>query len=587
MKLPTTSPVENKMPRVSTTTSIMRGFFILIFLLCANTSQASNIDETDPTTWPREKILEEIKETKEEHKFARLAQEVQYSHANIKGDANCSKALRLAEKYKKEMLALNQQYAGRANNEYQRRFTIAKKNNSEQLTKYRQCVSRVLFNSGKSKVIGVSTYDGLQNLTADIENRLDAKSVDDVGKYIVKTEDYLEELEAALKALGTNLRVVGTLTSVLPGVMVKPPGGHWREARKGYVFRVNDELKTDESGRARIDFTDIDRDRNAGPTIVSIGNNSHVRIEKLSISSSGKNSSKGVLGIIRGAIRAFTKSWGTGTKGIFSVRAGTTLVGIRGTEVNLDYNPDFDTFVAHVDHGTVDITSQSGKSTLTNREKITVKNGIAGNKTPFSQSEWTAVLQRTPDIGKVSLSDIANQISSRQLMGLQPPGKQVLNPPAHPLGSPPPFTPDEAICVARKVCKPNQEDCRKFIMGCGDNHARLSANKRDRCIRQRALIENKLPQCMKLNRQASDQQVPGQQVLNSSPPRSSSSPPLTPDEAKCIAKEFCKPMPSGEICWNHILECSEDQSRLGANERDRCRTLRKNTASIPLCINLK
>jgi hypothetical protein len=578
------------MYRASTTTNILRGFFILFILLCANTSKASTIDENDPTTWPRKKIKEEIKYTQKDHKFALLAQNIQLAHARIKGDANCSRALRLAEKYKKEMLALNQQYAGRADSEYQRRFTTAKRNNSEQLTKYRQCVSRVLFDSGKSKAIGVSTYDGLQNLTEEIEGQLDAKSVKDVGQYIVKIEDYLKNLEAALKAIDTNIMVIGTLEGIFGGVKVKSPGSLWRDGQKGYIFRINDELKTDERGRARIEFTDQDKERNAGPTIVNVGSNSHIRIRSFTLSLGGERQSKGIIGVLRGVIRAFTKNWGN--PGSFSVRGGPTLLGIRGTEVMLDYNPDSDTLAALVNHGTVDIFSKSATNTLTNREKITVKNGVAGNKIPLSQSEWIAALQQTPDIGTISLSNIANRISRRQLMDPQSPGRQVLNPPTqYSSGSTSPlFTPNEARCVAEKICKPNEDNCRNFIKGCGGDSSRLSAKERDRCRRQRrAIIEYKIPalKCLNLNRQASDRQVPGKQVLNPSARGSASPPVFTSDEARCVAKEFCKPLPGGKVCWNHLLECSEAPARLSENDRNRCRILRENTASIPLCVNLK
>ena len=138
---------------------------------------------------------------------------------------------------------------------------------------------------------------------------------------------------AGARAVGTAAGdVIGSVASVFRDVEVLAggAGNKWEAIQKGYQVRLRDEIRTGPRGRARIEFADRLDESNAGPTVVNIGSNSHVKMESYAVRFQRPKKSEGIIGLIRGTIRAFTKNWGSGSA--FKVRTGTSLCGIRGSE---------------------------------------------------------------------------------------------------------------------------------------------------------------------------------------------------------------------------------------------------------------
>lgn len=119
--------------------------------------------------------------------------------------------------------------------------------------------------------------------------------------------------------------------------------GRWRRAREGTELTIKDSIRTGVDALAQIEFYDADGESGAVATSVDLVPESEISIEHFEISKSLPRKRQGFIDMARGYLRAFTKGWSTGS--IFSVKAGTTVCGIRGSEVDIGFNPT--TGVAH------------------------------------------------------------------------------------------------------------------------------------------------------------------------------------------------------------------------------------------------
>lgn len=101
-----------------------------------------------------------------------------------------------------------------------------------------------------------------------------------------------------------------------------------------------DFVVTGKRARARLEFKDHQPAQNRGPTIVNIAPRSRVQIASFLRPAGDQEpaAERGWLDLLRGSIRAFTKGWGKRSR--FSIRTGTSLCGIRGTEVVAVYEPN-------------------------------------------------------------------------------------------------------------------------------------------------------------------------------------------------------------------------------------------------------
>jgi hypothetical protein len=81
-----------------------------------------------------------------------------------------------------------------------------------------------------------------------------------------------------------------------------------------------------------------------------------------------------VVDLIKGSIRAFTK--GFGGQAAFDVRVGTSVCGIRGTDIKIDYLPELDEATFELYQGVVEITTPGGKVILEPGETLTVREGV-------------------------------------------------------------------------------------------------------------------------------------------------------------------------------------------------------------------
>lgn len=139
------------------------------------------------------------------------------------------------------------------------------------------------------------------------------------------------------RAVGTEPgEIVGTVVSVFKTVDVFRKNKKIPGIQAGFKLERNDELRTGLRGRARIEFADRYQDKDSGPSVINVASRSHIKVEDFRINLEDSTKNKGVIELIKGAIRAFAKGWG-GQEAAFSVRTGTSLCGIRGSEEVVRY----------------------------------------------------------------------------------------------------------------------------------------------------------------------------------------------------------------------------------------------------------
>lgn len=153
------------------------------------------------------------------------------------------------------------------------------------------------------------------------------------------------------RALAAGDPVVGDLDSVEGFVEVKR-GGEWFEAEVGDELHQGDEVRTDPDSHARIIFWDEHDGHDAEPTVVDLSPETHLAIHDLMVElEGGKPARSGFLEMLRGALHAVAHGWGNDS--LFSIKAGTTLCGIRGSAANVAHDPHDDSTAVAALHGEV------------------------------------------------------------------------------------------------------------------------------------------------------------------------------------------------------------------------------------------
>jgi hypothetical protein len=108
-----------------------------------------------------------------------------------------------------------------------------------------------------------------------------------------------------------------------------------------------------------------------------------------------KDLSRGEIDIKKGIIRILFPKYEQRTRSVFVVRTGTTVCGIRGSDVLIDYDPETEKVDAYVIEGHMDMTNiETGEmKSLTDNQKLVVENGNLGEIQTLSQNEWDTIIK--------------------------------------------------------------------------------------------------------------------------------------------------------------------------------------------------
>ncbi len=220
---------------------------------------------------------------------------------------------------------------------------------------------------------GIATYRAVVDLYAELREKHSAYAlneatvpfaIEDLKREIKETK----ELPAA--AIGTVAKVFKKAWRVRGKVE--------KELSKGDKIELLDTIRTGFLARVRIVLNDRDEEANVGPTVINVAGMSEVTIEKFQwrLQDEEKVWYAFMVEAVQGTLRLFSKNWGS--RAAFSIRSGTSLCGIRGTDVEVEYVPELDEITYKLWHGVADIEAPSGKVTLKSLQTVMVTGGILG-----------------------------------------------------------------------------------------------------------------------------------------------------------------------------------------------------------------
>jgi hypothetical protein len=334
-----------------------------------------------------EKSIEQIEKIL---KDAQLYRTLGSSVKVINSAGNCGQYVNAAKRSRQQIKTLNSEYRGRADDRYYQLKAQYDENNRKALRDYKTCFAEQTQYYQPLVEAKVRSYQAHKIKMDDLAHEYNFPK--DMNVHI----DYVQRALEYRKNLA-NDGIVGTVQSTFQRVEYRPGSKHggWLNVTRGLKLRKHDELRTGPRGLARIQFADHYTKGNAGPSIINVGKNTHIRIEKFVISFDDPPHSNGVIGLIRGSLRAFTKNWGF--RSSFSVRTGTSLVGIRGTELAVVYDPDTDKTDVHLDHGDAYVEVGGVQTTLQPHTSVTIQNNRVSPPRPLTNSIWGILVNSTGD----------------------------------------------------------------------------------------------------------------------------------------------------------------------------------------------
>ncbi|MCP5276768.1 MAG: FecR domain-containing protein [Thiobacillus sp.] len=225
--------------------------------------------------------------------------------------------------------------------------------------------------------MGATSYRGLDAAYRKVlKEEFNGKRID----FTAKGADLEREINHYLGHQGGYAAI---LVSVFKDVQVKKGGsGEWLSARQGDLLNATDLARTGDSSRARIEFMDRFQSINSGPTVINVGINSTINLAEFKIDLRNQQRHKGLVDLLKGAIRVFSKGWGG--RAAFSVRTGTSLCGIRGTDIEIHYDPDEDRTYYKLYEGVVEISTPYERFTLRAGSSVTVTRGVRSEIMPIA-----------------------------------------------------------------------------------------------------------------------------------------------------------------------------------------------------------
>ena len=206
----------------------------------------------------------------------------------------------------------------------------------------------------------------------------------------------IKTIENEIEEIESERAYIGIVTSTFRDTSIRAVGStSFRDLSTGDELGPGDSLKTGPRGRITIELYDLIEEKNAGPTVINIGSNSEITIthirfhreidaQRLASMPADEFYLERFFDLVRGVTKVFTK--GLGGEAAFSVRTGTSLCGSRGTEIEIEYDPEIDLVEYRLTEGAVEISAPSGKLSLREGSQLTVDKGQIGTPQPLEPS---------------------------------------------------------------------------------------------------------------------------------------------------------------------------------------------------------
>lgn len=325
-------------------------------------------------------------------KTAKLFRELDQAKNAINSPSRCGTFREKAIETKDALDQLNASIANKTSENYGRRAQEVKDANTLALKNYETCYAQSLAAYPLLKANNIASYDAHTRAYNDQVDFFDG--IADLDAYIKNLEDKLNG-SAPLDGFGVPDDAIASV-SRFSGKVEMLPGGRgnrWQPVKRGTILRLSDHLRTAPDARARLVFRDRYQLGNAGPSVVNIGSNTEIVMEQFAVSLNDPPKRTGVIGLVRGALRAFTKNWGF--KSALQIRTGTSLCGIRGTEVAISYDPDSNVAEYALDHGDAYIEVNGQQTSIKPRTSHVIKQGVVGQAQAVSDAQWSELVSST------------------------------------------------------------------------------------------------------------------------------------------------------------------------------------------------
>ena len=175
----------------------------------------------------------------------------------------------------------------------------------------------------------------------------------------------LSMLGAAITALFAptlHAASAGKVDFATPGVNAIGPNGQSRPLAKGAEIAPGETIDTG-TGRAQLRFTD--------GGLVSLAPQTQFRLETYGYDKDDAKKNSIVMNLLKGGLRSITGLIGKTNREGYKLQTATATVGIRGTEFSITGFPD-GSILFNVTDGAIDVTNQSGSSTVAGGQSATV-----------------------------------------------------------------------------------------------------------------------------------------------------------------------------------------------------------------------
>lgn len=140
-----------------------------------------------------------------------------------------------------------------------------------------------------------------------------------------------------LPGQGIGAAEVVARVQALSGLVEAQREGDWYQLETGDELELGDRVRTDLDALVRLEFLDRDPASGAEATLVDLGGDSELDLSEFLVERGESPRRSGFLDVLRGTLHALTQGWRNGS--VFSVRAGTSVCGIRGSVASIAFDP--------------------------------------------------------------------------------------------------------------------------------------------------------------------------------------------------------------------------------------------------------
>ena len=185
---------------------------------------------------------------------------------------------------------------------------------------------------------------------------------------------------------------------------VRQPDGSWKEVKLGTKIYLNDSIRTGKEGKVAIKLAD--------GTSFTIGQDSDLTIDEF-VYDQNTNIGKLTASLAKGVFRFVTGKMIRGDSfANIKFRSHDIVIGVRGTEFILSYDPNTKTLVLHLYEGRADIilTSTGDKKELNAGQTMTIEDTTIKNILPLSQEKWISLTEESGLAEESSSSFFVNSV---------------------------------------------------------------------------------------------------------------------------------------------------------------------------------